>query len=71
MDKGKYILLLLFISFNVLVGLSLLVKAMAQAVRVWWKDAKVSRPAAMAGNSSLPNTAWRNQRPRRAIHGAL
>ncbi len=74
MEKGKYILLLLFISFNILVGLSLLVKAFAVGWRVWWRAAKAPallKPTAMAGNRALTNKVWRNQRAGRAIRGAI
>lgn len=70
MDKAKYILLLLFIGFNALVGASLLVKALAGYCRQLWptqKAARAARVSAQARNRGWSNTAWRQQRSARAM----
>jgi hypothetical protein len=71
MDKIKYILLLLFIGFNMLVAASLLLKAFAAKIRARWPEAnrpRVARRASTKVRGRVWTAAvWRGQKPARTI----
>ncbi|HEX8708519.1 MAG TPA: hypothetical protein VF723_09775 [Pyrinomonadaceae bacterium] len=64
MDKAKYILLLLFIGFNVLVAVSLLVKVCAEQYRLRWPAPKPGKDqrAASKRRRVWTDAIWRGQR---------
>lgn len=74
MEQIKYVLLLLFVGFNVVVAVSLLFKVCAEYCRNWWpapKVGKVLRASAKNGNRAWTNAVRRSQRPAQTMSRAV
>lgn len=64
MDKGAYILVLLFASFYLLLGAFLLAKAFAEAFGAWWRERtprRVAKASVVARSGVWTDGVWRGQ----------